>query len=137
MKFKNHLKEAKDMKEIHAEIYKFFRENPSPSDDEVHKLAESLGINSHEFESHIYMILGSVLGAGRSVENGFTEKDADPKQLKMGIEVEFEHTSDPEMSKRIALDHLAEIPDYYTRLDKMESDAGVDHHGKRGKEDEY
>lgn len=135
MKFKKHITEAMDMKEIHAEIYKFFRENPSPSDDEVHGLADKLGVNSHVFESHIYMILGSVLGAGRSVEDNFTEKDADPKQLKMGIEVEYEHTSSPEMSKRIALDHLAEIPDYYTRLDKMETDAGVDHHGDRGKKD--
>ncbi len=51
-----------------------------------------------------------------------------PKQLKMGIEVEREHTSDPRIAERIAKDHLAEIPDYYTRLAKMEKEAGVEHH---------
>jgi len=44
------------------------------------------------------------------------------KQVKMGIDVEHEHTSDDEEAKRIALDHLFEIPDYYTRLKKMEEE---------------
>lgn len=52
-----------------------------------------------------------------------TDKDVDPGQLKRGIEVEKEHTDDPEIAKKIALDHLAEISDYYTRLDKMEKEA--------------
>jgi hypothetical protein len=47
------------------------------------------------------------------------EKDVDKKQLKMGIEVEMEHADDPEISKDIAIDHLAEHPDdYYTKLKK-------------------
>lgn len=70
------------------------------------------------------------LQGGRAEEKGITEKDVDPKELKMGIKVEMEHTTDPLVSKEIALDHLAEIPDYYTRLEKMEKDAGVDHHGE-------
>lgn len=41
----------------------------------------------------------------------------------MGIEVEKEHTDDEEIAKRIALDHLKEFPDYYTRLKKMEDEA--------------
>lgn len=45
------------------------------------------------------------------------------KQLKMGIKVEMEHTKDKKIAKMIALDHLAEIPDYYTRLAKMEKEA--------------
>lgn len=45
------------------------------------------------------------------------------KQLDMGIMVEKEHSSDPEVRKRIAMDHLYEIPDYYTRLKKMEDEA--------------
>jgi hypothetical protein len=52
------------------------------------------------------------------------------KQLKMGIAVEKEHlktiTGDKkEKTRKIALDHLKEIPDYYTRLKKMEKKAGV------------
>jgi len=49
----------------------------------------------------------------------------DPKQLEMGIKVEMEHTTDKAIARRIALDHLREIPDYYTRLLKMEREAGV------------
>ena len=44
-------------------------------------------------------------------------------QLDMGIKVEYEHTDDKDKSREIALDHLYEIPDYYTRLDKMEKEA--------------
>ena len=45
------------------------------------------------------------------------------KQLEMGREIEKEHTTDPDIAERIAMDHLAEIPDYYTRLKKMEEEA--------------
>ena len=62
------------------------------------------------------------LEKGRAKEKNITEKDVDADELKMGIEVEYEHTSNPSISKRIALDHLAEIPDYYTRLKKMEDE---------------
>lgn len=41
-------------------------------------------------------------------------------QLTKGIEVEKEHTSNAAQAREIALDHLAEFPDYYDRLDKME-----------------
>lgn len=50
----------------------------------------------------------------------------DSKQLKMGIEVEKEHTDDPAISKQIAKAHLAEIPTYYTYLDAMEKQAEKD-----------
>ena len=65
------------------------------------------------------------LNKGRAKEKVFTEKDADPKELAIGIKVEMEHTSNKEIAKRISLDHLAEIKDYYTRLKKMEGDAGI------------
>ena len=44
-------------------------------------------------------------------------------ELEKGIEIEMEHTEDPEVARRIAMDHLMEIPDYYTRLIKMEKEA--------------
>ncbi len=50
------------------------------------------------------------------------------EQLRMGIDVEKEHTDCPHMAKEIAKDHLAEIPDYYTRLIAMEEAAGVNKH---------
>ena len=49
-----------------------------------------------------------------------SEEDVDPEELKMGIEIEKEHTDDLEIAKTIALQHLAEDPKYYTKLKKME-----------------
>jgi len=81
--------------------------------------------------------------------SGFTEADArrigseigidwtsspfDVDELRRGMNVELEHglsdsgTSATELdhivTARIALAHLAELPDYYTRLAVMEADA--------------
>jgi hypothetical protein len=44
-------------------------------------------------------------------------------QIKKGIEVEMEHTSDKEKATEIATDHVSEFPDYYDRLMKMEKKA--------------
>jgi hypothetical protein len=54
---------------------------------------------------------------------GKTPSDFDPKELAMGVKVEQEHTKDKAMALEIAMDHLAEISDYYTRLLKMEDAA--------------
>lgn len=43
------------------------------------------------------------------------------QQLAKGMTVEREHTSDDTTAREIALDHLAERPDYYDQLAKMES----------------
>ena len=118
-KFKEYMNESsKD--EIYAEIMDFFADNPSPPDKDVHALANKLGIDEHKFEGYIYAILGSILGTGESKKKGFTEKDADRNELALGIKTEMEHTKNKAVSKRIALDHLAELPDYYTRLMKIE-----------------
>lgn len=42
--------------------------------------------------------------------------EVDPKELKMGIRVEMEHTDDPKEAQHIALQHLAEDPKYYSKL---------------------
>lgn len=47
----------------------------------------------------------------------------DMDELRMGIEVEQEHTGDMREAGKIAMDHLREFPDYYTRLTKMEARA--------------
>ena len=49
------------------------------------------------------------------------------KQLDMGEPIEHEHTKDHDLAKDIALQHLDEIPDYYSRLKKMETDAKKHH----------
>lgn len=71
------------------------------------------------------------IDAGVAAKKGVTEDDVNPKELEMGIEVEMEHVSNKYLSKIIALSHLAEIPDYYTRLRKMEDEAKANSEEKR------
>lgn len=42
------------------------------------------------------------------------------KQLEMGIKVEGEHTTKPKIARQIALAHIGEDPEYYSKLKEME-----------------
>lgn len=42
-----------------------------------------------------------------------------PIQLRKGIKVEMEHTSDPDIAMEIAMDHLMEDPEYYNKLEEI------------------
>lgn len=44
------------------------------------------------------------------------DKSYDPEQLKIGIEVEQEHTTNKKIAEIIAKHHLSEDPEYYTKL---------------------
>jgi hypothetical protein len=124
MSFIQFLREQEEDQEdkVMGGIIEFFSTHEKPSDKDVHALAEQLGIDEHKFEEKIYELISSFLNAGKFKENPV---DPDPKELEMGIKVEMEHTKSPALSKRISLDHLAEIKDYYTRLAKMEKEAGI------------
>jgi hypothetical protein len=64
---------------------------------------------------------------------GIDWKRFDVEQFRMGLDVELEHGihdpstdvtgNDPILTGKIALAHLKEYPDYYTRLEKMEREA--------------
>jgi Protein of unknown function (DUF5661) len=66
---------------------------------------------------------------------GINWSKVDVEQFRMGLEVELEHgvrnvvtnvTNDDLMfTGKIALAHLMELPDYYTRLMRMEEEARV------------
>ena len=61
----------------------------------------------------------------------------DVEQFRMGMDVELEHGrhdpttdvtgDDAVVTGKIALAHLNEFPDYYTRLEQMEEQAKRDH----------
>lgn len=64
----------------------------------------------------------------------------DVEQFRSGMNVELEHGThdpatdvthdDPVVTAKIALAHLNEFPDYYTRLERMEEEAKREHkHG--------
>ena len=75
--------------------------------EQAKKIGENLGINWSKFNT---------------------------EQFRMGLDVELEHgTIDPHtnvsnndslITGKIALSHLIEFPDYYDRLEKMETEAG-------------
>ena len=115
--------------DIDKDVIQFFKDNPNPPDEgegSVHEWADKNNYDKHEVEETIYKLMSvfvEFLVNGRANEKDITEKDVDSEELKMGIEIEYEHTTDMETSKRIALDHLAEFGDYYTRLKKMEKEA--------------
>jgi len=52
---------------------------------------------------------------------GMSPRDFDPKQLRIGTEVELEHTPDRRIAREIAMDHLAEHSAYDRELAKMEA----------------
>lgn len=66
----------------------------------------------------------------------------DVEQFRRGMDVELEHgkdnvvtnvtNDDMVMTGKIALAHLNEFADYYTRLDKMEAEAHAYWDGKTG-----
>lgn len=66
----------------------------------------------------------------------------DVEQFRMGLDIELEHGKidpatdvthdDPIMTGKIALAHLNEFPDYYTRLENMEEEAKQFHSKRKG-----
>lgn len=69
---------------------------------------------------------------GEQIGVDFTKFDLE--EFRKGLAIELEHgshdpetnvtNSDPLLTGKIAWAHLKEIPDYYTRLEKTESEAG-------------
>jgi hypothetical protein len=112
------------------DILGFLKDNPYPDDEQYHAYAKSLGIEPDELEKDAYGIISTFSAGGEAYKKGITFKDVDQKQLSMGIDVEYEHVDSNSpfaklIASRIALDHLAEIPDYYDRLKEMENEAMV------------
>ena len=57
-------------------------------------------------------------GKGKDVK----PSDFSLEQVLMGLVVEMEHTSDEGTAMQIALDHLSEDPEYYTKLKDIHSE---------------
>jgi hypothetical protein len=70
---------------------------------------------------------------GETIGIDWASAPFDVEQFRMGMDVELEHglhdlqtnvtDSDPLVTGKIALAHLKEFPDYYTRLARMEDEA--------------
>jgi hypothetical protein len=77
--------------------------------------------------------------AGEAIGIDWSSAPFDVEQFRMGMDVELEHglhdmltnvtDDDPITTAKIALAHLNEFPDYYTRLERMEAEAEREHGG--------
>lgn len=75
--------------------------------------------------------LGELVGNPHGLASGMKIEDIAAKhgatvehivhQLDIGIDVELEHTSSEREAAMIAMDHLVEDPDYYSKIHEMES----------------
>ncbi len=73
---------------------------------------------------------------GEQIGIDWNQAPFDVEQFRKGMDVELEHgtfggstnvtNDDPQFTGKIALAHLNEFPDYYTRLEKMEEQAKRD-----------
>ena len=89
-------------------------DNKSFTSEEAKNIGESLGIKWDKF---------------------------DVEQFRAGMDIELEHglvdqhtnvtDDDPPVTGKIALAHLNEFPDYYTRLEKLEKEADAYWQGKK------
>ena len=123
-----YLKES--AKKINEDVFNFLKENPNPSDAQVHTFAEEKKYDVHNLEKEIYKLASrfvSFMTSGLAAEKGINEKDVNQKQLKKGIKIEQEHikNNNIDLAQKIALDHLAETPNYYDLIEKMEK--GIEH----------
>jgi hypothetical protein len=110
--------------------------NPSPEEEKVAKtMLSKRGPQLPEETSLVDKILAEMMGDKPGCDtkkpkklNAIAKKhkvsiESLEKQLQKGIKIEMEHTSDIGEAETIALHHLDEIPDYYSRLHKMEKGA--------------
>jgi hypothetical protein len=75
-------------------------------------------------------------GVGEEIGIDWASAPFDVDQFRIGMNVELEHglhdpltnvsDDDPHVTAKIALAHLKEFPDYYTRLERMEEQAKRD-----------
>jgi len=110
-----------DRPRLEEAVKDFLLKNPKPTDAEWHAWAEKEGFNVHEAEAAAYALAGrfvAFLRGGRS--KGMRPDGASDEEVKLGIEIESEHTQDPEVQEKITYDHLAEFGTYNSALKEME-----------------
>jgi Protein of unknown function (DUF5661) len=78
---------------------------------------------------------------GEEIGIDWSSSPFDVEQFRVGMNVELEHglhdaltnvtDDDPHVTAKIALAHLNEFPDYYTRLERLEENAKRDWERRR------
>lgn len=131
-----------DQLKVAVKMYNQLNRMHSLSDDKLDKLENLIGLMRIKFGEE--SVVEEISSVGKEFKNAamssgvadlkrirfsestkkLTEKDiADlhgldlkdiKKEVSIGISIEMEHTDDKEEAKKIVMDHIKEIPDYYT-----------------------
>lgn len=99
--------------------------------EDLNKIQSQVSVMHHGQLTNLKQHLESVVGKidGRLTSSKATKEVADKHgvsieqieaQVEKGIKVEMEHTKNADSARKIALDHLAEVPDYYDKLKQVE-----------------
>ena len=99
--------------------------------EDLNKIQSQVSVMHHGQLTNLKQHLESVVGKidGRLTSSKATKEVADKHgvsieqieaQVEKGIKVEMEHTKNADSARKIALDHLAEVPDYYDKLKEVE-----------------
>ena len=99
--------------------------NGAPDRNDVKKMKSKLdGDDSEEYTKVKEDKIPGGLAKGMNLSDIAKHHNISPQTLKnefiKGYAVEREHTTDVEVAKEIALDHLYEDPNYYSKLSKIE-----------------
>ena len=88
-------------------------------------------------ETHREFTVDEARQYGKEIGIDWSSSPFDVEQFRLGMNVELEHglhdaltnvtDDDPHITAKIALAHLNEFPDYYTRLAQMEAQAEREH----------
>ena len=70
-------------------------------------------VSYREFYEHLTEDVDSLVGGVGDVT---APSNVNTKELSIGIQVEMEHTNDEKIATEIAMDHLTEDPQYYSKL---------------------
>jgi hypothetical protein len=77
------------------------------------------GPNYYASLATLFAKYAQITGEGEDGKVTKEDKGYDPKELKLGIKEELEHTDDKAIAEQIAKDHLEEDPKYYSKLVKL------------------
>lgn len=125
MEFQEYLEEKvqiaqKDVRnnkrELRLKIIKRFNQDKRVTLKELEQFAKKNKVTTELLYLTIFDILNEFLYRRTEKSN------VDDNELKKGIKHELEHTSNKEIARIIALDHLKQIPNYYTLLAKFDKD---------------
>ena len=70
-------------------------------------------VSYREFYEHLTEEVTKLTGG---VGDTTAPSNVNTKELSIGVQVEMEHTNDPKIATEIAMDHLTEDPEYYSKL---------------------